>query len=261
MSSICAARGWRGSAGAARSTIAVGVVDRQAWSASHRRGCAGRARRPPRPASTSSTSSDRAGGQLAHGADHLGMAGMADQRSRCGRRRNARSASRWTLETSGQVASTIQHLAAARPRPAPPWARRGRRTPPGGRRAPRPAPRRRPRPWPRGSRPRGGCGRSRGAHRPARRSAPMARSTIWMARSTPAQKPRGLASRTVSGFFGSVMRKRRSLQRSACLRPRGPLPRLLTATDQARHRNKAAAAGRRDMTEPACRGQGPPRWC
>ena len=35
----------------------------------------------------------------------------------------------------------------------------------------------------------------------------MARSTIWMARSTPAQKPRGLASRIVSGFlWGSIMK-------------------------------------------------------
>jgi hypothetical protein len=32
------------------------------------------------------------------------------------------------------------------------------------------------------------------------------RSTIWMARSTPAQKPRGLASRIVSGFFGAIMK-------------------------------------------------------
>ena len=50
-----------------------------------------------------------------------------------------------------------------------------------------------------GARPRGGCGRSRGAHRPARRTSRCARSTIWMARSTPAQKPRGVASSTVIG--------------------------------------------------------------
>ena len=83
---------------------------------------------------------------------------------------------------------------------APTSARHGRRTPP-ARRCPgsRPAPRRRSRPWPSGSRPRSGCGRSRGAHRPARRICSSASSTIWMARSTPAQKPRGAARRMVSG--------------------------------------------------------------
>ena len=55
--------------------------------------------------------------------------------------------------------------------PAPPWARRGPRRPPARRRAPRPARRRTPRPWPSGCRRRTCCGRSRGGHRPARRSA------------------------------------------------------------------------------------------
>ena len=40
------------------------------------------------------------------------------------------------------------------------------------------------------------CARPRGARRSARRSCASARSTISIARSTPAQKPRGLASRT-----------------------------------------------------------------
>ena len=52
-------------------------------------------------------------------------------------------------------------------------------------------------------RPRGGCGRSRGAHRPARRSGAGASSTMSIARSTPAQKPRGPARRIWSGGRGA----------------------------------------------------------
>ena len=68
----------------------------------------------------------------------------------------------------------------------------------------RPAPRRKPRPCAPALRPRAGCGRSRAAHRPARHSVSSARSTIWMARSTPAQKPRGAASRRVRASLGMV---------------------------------------------------------
>ena len=56
------------------------------------------------------------------------------------------------------------------PRPAPPWARRGPRTPPARPRAPRPAPRRTRLPARAARRPRGGCARSRAARRPERRS-------------------------------------------------------------------------------------------
>ena len=45
-----------------------------------------------------------------------------------------------------------------------------------------------------GRRRRGGCARSRAARRPARRNTCSAMSTMSMARSTPAQKPRGAAS-------------------------------------------------------------------
>ena len=123
----------------------------------------------------------------------------------------------------------VEHLAPPRPRPAPPWARRGRRTPPAGRPGTRPAPRRTPRPAPSAARPRGGCGRSRGAHRPARRTSRCARSTIWIARSTPAQKPRGLASSTVSGGGGDVGVHRRKLGARRRVPPAALAPRCRSA--------------------------------
>ena len=74
------------------------------------------------------------------------------------------------------------------------------RTPPWRRRAPRRARRRRPRRAARGRPPRACCARSAGARRPgAPRSARSARSTISMARSTPAQNDRGAASSTCRG--------------------------------------------------------------
>ena len=50
-----------------------------------RRGCADRRTSSVSASATSSTSSTAPGGQLAHGADHLGMAGMADQQHRAAR--------------------------------------------------------------------------------------------------------------------------------------------------------------------------------
>ena len=137
----------------------------------------------------------RARRHLAHGAD----------RPRDGR--HGRSAARCApafvmaldlaVDLGDQRAGGVgeQQPAAPAPRPAPPWARRGPRRPPARRRAPRPAPRRTRRPAPAARPPRGGCGRSRGGHRPAapfRRSASL---TMSIARSTPAQNPRGPARR------------------------------------------------------------------
>ena len=57
-----------------------------------------------------------------------------------------------------------------------------------------PAPRRTPRRARAADRRRGGCARLRAARRSAAPNSSIARSTMSMARSTPAQKPRGLAS-------------------------------------------------------------------
>src|SRR6266404_4427702 len=83
----------------------------------------------------------------------------------------------------------------------------------------------------------------------------MARSTIWMARSTPAQKPRGLASRIVSGFFDSIMRKRSCSMQPARLRASGPLPRLPRTTDGRGTVTKPPHRGKQH-DRAGCRGQG-----
>src|SRR5258705_8233453 len=65
-----------------------------------------------------------------------------------------------------------------------------------------------------------------------------------MARSTPAQKPRGLASSIVSGLSDLVMRQRSAWLRPARLQVCRPLPRLLPETD-----------GRGTVTKPPQRGK------
>src|SRR5476649_1547703 len=81
----------------------------------------------------------------------------------------------------------------------------------------------------------------------------MARSTIWMARSTPAQKPRGLASRIVSGFLSWVM-KRSGRPPPARLRASRPLPRL-PGTDGRGTVTKPPLRGKQH-DRAGCRGQG-----
>ena len=126
---------------------------------------------------------DRARRQLAHGADHLRMAGMADQHDLAAL---AEVELGLAVHLGDQRAGGVEmeEVAAAAPPPAPPWRRHGPRRPPAGRSpGSRRAPRRRPRPSPSGRRRRSGCGRSRGAHRPARRtSRAPARRSGWRGR-------------------------------------------------------------------------------
>ena len=110
-----------------------------------------------------------------------------------------RRASACTLATSGQVASTtVRPRRSASSRTAGRDAVRGEHD-----RARRPAPRRarprRPRRAAPGRPPRGCCARSACARRPAAPWRSSARSTISMARSTPAQNERGPASSTCRG--------------------------------------------------------------
>ena len=161
-----------------------------------------------RSSSTSATGLDqrhRAVGQLAHRADHFGMAGMADQQRSC---RPALvvalglACAPWTPAGRSRRGRTGCAPSAS---PARIWARHARRTPPGASVSGiSRAPRRTPRPWPSAPRRHSGCGRSRGAHRPAAPYFFKARSTIWIARSTPAQKPRGWQSRIVRAAGGGV---------------------------------------------------------
>ena len=88
----------------------------------------------------------RARRQLAHGADHLRVAGVADHHHLQAVRVVALGLE---MHLGDQRAGgvDVEHARAPRPRPAPTSARRGRRRPPGGRAGSRRAPRRRPRPW------------------------------------------------------------------------------------------------------------------
>ena len=158
----------------------------------------------PRASSDRLDQGDRALGQLAHGADDLGMAGMADEHDVaaalwwiC--------ASRCTLVTSGQVASRRRGCgpaaAAGTDFGDPVGGEDHRRVGLGISRAPR----RRPRPSPSGPRPRIGCGRSRGGHRPARRGRERLLDDRWRGR-RPAQKPRGAQSRMSRGGFVMIRR-------------------------------------------------------
>ena len=141
-----------------------------AWSASGRRPRPPvrrpqRGRRPP-----AVWTRDTRSGRLAEGALDLLVAGVADQRD--------------SVAVGGEPAGLGVHLGHERaggvdhrqsPGGRPPGAdrratRRGRREPRWRRRAPRPAPRRRPRRGLQVGAPRGGCGRSACARRPARRA-------------------------------------------------------------------------------------------
>ena len=126
---------------------------------------------------------------------------MADQDERCGPARHSAGPRCGPWSPAGRW-----HRASGRPRAARlvddraghamrAEDRRPRR--PGLRRALR----RNGRPWPSGAPRHGGCARSHGAHRSGRRSAASARSTMSIARTTPAQKPRGWA-RTIFRSLG-----------------------------------------------------------
>ncbi len=130
------------------------------------------------------------------------MADQHDLRARAGDESRPRDAP-WSPADRWRRARTDCGAPPPRARCA---ARHGPRRSPGRRyRAPRRVPRRKWRPWRAGSRPRSGCARSRGAHRPAARKSLSARSTDSMARTTPAQKPRGEHSSTLSaGFSGAL---------------------------------------------------------
>ena len=127
--------------------------------------------------------------------DHLDVVGVADERDevpasrRTGAPRRAPStrAGRRRRRRAGRGARS------SRGRPARHRAPRARRSHPAER---RPRSRRRPRRAPRAGARRGRCGRSRGGRRSAARAASSSRSTISIARSTPAQNERGAASRT-----------------------------------------------------------------
>ena len=101
----------------------------------------GRARRP-RPSRPGATDAVR---QLAHRAHDLGVAGVADQHDGAA---GVVVALGLAMDLGDQRAGGVDEEQArgCAPRPAPPWARRGRRRRRAGRPAPRPAPRRRPRP-------------------------------------------------------------------------------------------------------------------
>ena len=127
-------------------------------------------RRPPVGVLERLDQGHRAGGHLAERADHLGMAGVADEQDVAAVRDQPLGLA-VDLATPAGRSRRHRSARAAAPRPGPTWARRGRKRPPAGRRAPRRAHRRRPRPSPPAGRRRSGCGRSRGGHRRARRSA------------------------------------------------------------------------------------------
>ena len=133
---------------------------------------------------------------LAESPDDLLVVGMADEDEVVVL---ARVAARLGVHLGDQRAGGVDDLeiaAARRPageRPGRRRARPARRPRPA---APRRSPRRTRRPWTRGRGRRAGCGRSDGGRRRALRGAPSARSTISIARSTPAQNDRGAASST-----------------------------------------------------------------
>ena len=132
---------------------------------------------------------------LAERADHLGMAGMADEQDVAAVLDQPLGLA---VDLGDERAGGVEIVEAALlpPWPAPPWARRGRRRPPARRPAPRRARARTPRPWPSGCRRRTCCGRSRGGHRPARRSARApARRCGWRGR----RRRRSRAARRSAG--------------------------------------------------------------
>jgi hypothetical protein len=89
-------------AGATATISAVSSTDSVVWVRKARlSGSAGAIR----SASSASRSASSALGHLAEGADHFRMAGMADEQDVPPAFSTSRSAWRWTLETSGQVAS------------------------------------------------------------------------------------------------------------------------------------------------------------
>ena len=159
-----------------------------------------------RAAATSSTVSTRViepARNLAEGADHLGMAGMADEQDVAAVLDQPLGLA---VDLADQRAGRIEIVEAARraPRPAPTWARHGPRRPPGGRRAPRRAPRRRPRPGRAAGRRRSGCGRFRGGHRPARRTARSpARRSGWRGRRRRKSRAAPRSAQCSGGRFGS----------------------------------------------------------
>ena len=116
-----------------------------ASSGSGRRGCRDRPARTPRHPPTVSISVIAPVGHLAERADHLGMAGMADEDDVAARRDQPLGLA---VDLGDQRAGRVEIVepAALPPWPAPTWARRARRRRPARRRAPRPAPRRTPRP-------------------------------------------------------------------------------------------------------------------
>ena len=148
---------------------------------------------------------DGAGRQLAHGADHFRMAGVADQHDLAAALvMDLRLAMHLGDQRTGGVER--EQIALAPPPRERCAARHARRKSPARRyREPRRVPRRKSRPWRAGSRPRSGCARSRGAHRPAaRKSRARARPIRWRAPRRRKNRAASTAAPSVRAFAAAV---------------------------------------------------------
>jgi len=130
--------------------------------------------------------------ELSHGADDSGWPGMADEEDFAPLARVISASAMhfgWTNGAGGIELEEVARLRRGAHCLGDAVGGEDHRLP--GLREFRRAPRRRTAPLPSRHRRHGGCGRSRGAHRRGRRTFQGKLGPMWIARSTPAQKPRG----------------------------------------------------------------------
>ena len=177
-----------------------GVFDRQRGLRDDKPDCSRRAARRRSTSASVCDQSDRARRQLPHGADHLGVAGMADQHDLAAAAvMDLRLAVHLGHQRTGGVEG--EQVAPHRFGRASRAARRGRKKSPAPRhRGSRRVPRRKSRPWRADYRPHSGYGRSRAAHRPAGRTARAPAPPIrWPA--PPRRKSRAASTAALSARF------------------------------------------------------------